>query len=1059
MHTRKFSSLVDGPPLGRRTRRRGPQERLRRALVSVLLVASGLSVAGAVALPAATASASTPQTVTFSYTGASTTWTAPADTTSAQFTVTGASGASSSNGLPGTSGGLVTGTLNGNLSGDVFTIDVGSDLGGGPGAVCSGSCNNGSLGSAGPGGSGGGASWVSSTAACPSGVSGYCFIAGGGGGGGGYPAGGVSGGCASGSNGAPGNNGTGGAGGYGCTATGSSGSSGSGLESGGAGGDSATYGGAGGGGGQGYGGGGGGGGSEGAGAGGDGGAGGNYADTTEATGTTQGTSTLGPNSNGQITITYTLAVPPTITSSSTSTTFAEGSSGTYTFTATGTPTPTFSESGSLPSGVSLSSAGTLSGTPAQDGAFPITVTASNGFSPNATQSFTLTVTAPPSISEPSTSATVMAGQSMTPITFTATGYPAPTFSESGTLPTGVSLSSAGVLSGTPSVGGSFTVTVTATNSSGSSPTNFTLVVDQSPSITSATTSTFSVGTAGSFTVQASGYPTPTLSLSSSSTLPSGVSFTPGANGTATIAGTPASGTGGSYQLGISASSSAGSAAQTLNLVVDSEASFTSPATIDVDAGSTVSFQVTTTGGYPVPSLTATASSLPTGLIFTPGANGTATLAGTVTSANEGTYHPAFTAMSSVGTVAQDATLTVQAPGAAVSNCPTGDVCGTGGKTPKAPSIVSAASTTFLDGSNGSFQIIATGTPAPTFTVAGALPSGVTLSPAGVLSGTPTTAGTFIFTVTAANGVSPDATQAFTLTVTALPPPPSSGGGGTTTVVVPAPEPAPGPSPAPPQIAASGPGQGPGTGTVTFTEGTGGSFQIPVSGTPEPTCSLASGSLPPGLTLSKGCLISGSPTGGGTYTFTVKASNASGSTTETLTLTVQPPKVVVVPPSGPDCHFVGVLSGALHYRVSSPASLRGTHVATSGKVLQSLDSDFGFDGRGGLGRVHLILQRDMRTLKVRRVVHGHQRLVERRVASYVGVLVLVYPAHHGALVFHSFGGVKLDGTTVHAVAVGHLTTSKRVRVRVELHGRERLVWRTRRIERPLRFAFEVSPSTS
>jgi hypothetical protein len=247
--------------------------------------------------------------------------------------------------------------------------------------------------------------------------------------------------------------------------------------------------------------------------------------------------------------------------------------------------------------------------------------------------------------------------------------------------------------------------------------------------------------------------------------------------------------------------------------------------------------------------------------------------------------------------------------------------------------------------------------------------------------------------------------------------------------------------------------------VTFTEGTGGSFQIPVSGTPEPTCSLASGSLPPGLTLSKGCLISGSPTGGGTYTFTVKASNASGSTTETLTLTVQPPKVVVVPPSGPDCHFVGVLSGALHYRVSSPASLRGTHVATSGKVLQSLDSDFGFDGRGGLGRVHLILQRDMRTLKVRRVVHGHQRLVERRVASYVGVLVLVYPAHHGALVFHSFGGVKLDGTTVHAVAVGHLTTSKRVRVRVELHGRERLVWRTRRIERPLRFAFEVSPSTS
>ena len=63
-------------------------------------------------------------------------------------------------------------------------------------------------------------------------------------------------------------------------------------------------------------------------------------------------------------------------------------------TATGTPSPTLSESGALPSGVTFNaSTGVLSGTPASgtNGSYPITFTASNGVSPNATQSFTLTV--------------------------------------------------------------------------------------------------------------------------------------------------------------------------------------------------------------------------------------------------------------------------------------------------------------------------------------------------------------------------------------------------------------------------------------------------------------------------------------------------------------------------------------------------------------------------------------------------------------------------------------------------------------------------------------------
>jgi hypothetical protein len=59
----------------------------------------------------------------------------------------------------------------------------------------------------------------------------------------------------------------------------------------------------------------------------------------------------------------------------------------------------------------------------------------------------------------------------------------------------------------------------------------------------------------------------------------------------------------------------------------------------------------------------------------------------------------------------------------------------------------------------------TGTPAGSFVVsAGELPPGLSLSPAGVLSDTPTTVGDYTFTVTASNDLFADAGQQFTLTV-------------------------------------------------------------------------------------------------------------------------------------------------------------------------------------------------------------------------------------------------------------------------------------------------------
>ena len=58
--------------------------------------------------------------------------------------------------------------------------------------------------------------------------------------------------------------------------------------------------------------------------------------------------------------------------------------------------------GTLPTGLTLSSAGVLSGTPTQSGSFPVTLTATNGTLPNATQGFTVAVNAPPAITSAAT---------------------------------------------------------------------------------------------------------------------------------------------------------------------------------------------------------------------------------------------------------------------------------------------------------------------------------------------------------------------------------------------------------------------------------------------------------------------------------------------------------------------------------------------------------------------------------------------------------------------------------------------------------------------------------
>ncbi len=92
---------------------------------------------------------------------------------------------------------------------------------------------------------------------------------------------------------------------------------------------------------------------------------------------------------------------------------------------------------------------------------------------------------------------------------------------------------------------------------------------------------------------------------------------------------------------------------------------------------------------------------------------------------------------------------------------------------EAPAITSANTKSVEIGSALDFTVTATGTPVPVITYTGTLPTGATFTDNG--DGTATLAGTvtgdvddYPLTFTAANGVSPDAGQEFTLTVSAAP---------------------------------------------------------------------------------------------------------------------------------------------------------------------------------------------------------------------------------------------------------------------------------------------------
>jgi|HubBroStandDraft_5_1064220.scaffolds.fasta_scaffold03959_4 hypothetical protein len=189
-------------------------------------------------------------------------------------------------------------------------------------------------------------------------------------------------------------------------------------------------------------------------------------------------------------------------------------------------------------------------------------------------------------------------------------------------------------------------------------------------------------------------------------------------------------------------------------VADVAATVTSTASAQFGTGQADSFTTTTNpAAWPVPALSETGA-LPAGVTFTDNGDGTATLAGSPTAADAGTYQFHIAASNGVSPdAAQDFTLTVGA----------------------APQITSTDQTEFVLGNAGSFTVTATGDPTPMITERGPLPSGLIFQDNGngtaTISGTPNedngpVEGTYPITIVAsqAAGGWPAATQELMLTV-------------------------------------------------------------------------------------------------------------------------------------------------------------------------------------------------------------------------------------------------------------------------------------------------------
>lgn len=211
---------------------------------------------------------------------------------------------------------------------------------------------------------------------------------------------------------------------------------------------------------------------------------------------------------------------------------ASGGTAPYTFTVI---------AGTLPPGLALAGSGALTGTPTTAGSFTFTVRATDANGCFGSRVYTIVINAVgcPTISlAPATIPAATAGTPYGPVTITASGGTAPyTFSiTAGALPAGLVLSPGGVISGTPTQSGSFTVTITATDAAGCRGSRIYGLIVNCPAITilPATLGNGTIGVSyGPVTLSGNGGTAPyTFALTGN--LPAGLTL----SNTGTLSGTP-----------------------------------------------------------------------------------------------------------------------------------------------------------------------------------------------------------------------------------------------------------------------------------------------------------------------------------------------------------------------------------------------------------------------------------------------------------------------------------------------------------------------------------------
>ncbi len=199
-------------------------------------------------------------------------------------------------------------------------------------------------------------------------------------------------------------------------------------------------------------------------------------------------------------------------------------------------------SGSLPAGLSLSSAGVISGTPTAGGNSTFTVQLADGSTPQQVATASLSINVVLSTLA-ITSTTLPQGTASVPYSSTlqsSGGNPPVTWAlaaGSAALPNGLSLSAAGVISGTPTVPGTYPITVQATDATPASVTqllSMNVVALTTLAVSTTSIPSGNIGSAYSTTLAATGGAVPYTWSVASGALPQGLVLST----TGVLSGTP-----------------------------------------------------------------------------------------------------------------------------------------------------------------------------------------------------------------------------------------------------------------------------------------------------------------------------------------------------------------------------------------------------------------------------------------------------------------------------------------------------------------------------------------